>query len=110
MNRRLLILPSLFLWALPVRAALRYGLGSAVAHRSADLMNQAYQQTGNGGFPFLPSCGSNMGLFTALPVTDPTLVAINPIGHVFPPGHTFPADHAYFSFTGSSSNVNTYAP
>jgi hypothetical protein len=73
-------------------------------------MNQAYQQTGNNGFPFLPSCGSNMALFTAAPVTDPTFVAINPLGHVFPPGHTLPADHAYFAFTGSSANVNLYAP
>lgn len=110
MKRPLLILTVFTLWISPVWGALRYGLGSAVAHRSADLMNQAYQQTGNNGFPFLPSCGSNMALFTAPPVTDPTFVSINPMGHVFPPGHTFPADHAYFGFSGTSDNVNLFAP
>ncbi len=111
MKRSLLILSlSLTVGATPLSAALRFGLGSAVAKRSADLMNQAYQETGNNGFPFLPSCGSKMALFTAPPVTDPTFVAINPIGHVFPPGHTFPADHGYFAFSGTSANVNLYAP
>ena len=96
--------------------AFHLGLGNAAAAAGSKVVNNAnanYSAINGTVFdaPPLPSCGSNMALFTSAPVTDPTFVSINPIGHVFPPGHTFPADHAYFGFTtGVSPNINLYAP
>src|SRR5882762_1584391 len=112
MKHRLFLMSLLLcMMANPVPAALRFGLGNAVAKRSADLINTAGANT----LPArLPSCGGQMSFFTVAPISDPSLKAINPIGHVFPPGHTFPADHGYFLFntfsTATLLNVNLYAP
>ncbi len=111
MNPRILRVGlSFFLGVAPVQAALRFGLGSAVANRAAQLTNSAGEATNP--LP-LPSCGTKTDFFTTLPVNDSSLIAINPIGHVFPPGHTFPADHGYFFFNAplnSLLGVNLYAP
>jgi hypothetical protein len=103
----------MLLWTVPAQGALRYGLGDAVARRSADLINKAGTVVGPNGEPLLPSCGSNMALFTTPPVTDPSWIAIEPLGHFAPPGHTFPSDHNYYDINASSTallGVNQYAP
>ena len=96
--------------------AFHFGLGNAAAAEGAKVVNKAnsqYMAEGDLVVPALPSCGSNMALFTNPPVTDPTFVNFAPLGHIFPPGHTFPADHSYFNFNASSTQllgINLYAP
>jgi hypothetical protein len=112
-KRILPLTAALGLFAPAPAPAFHFGLGNAAAAQGAKVINQAnseYMSSNGVLVPALPSCGSNMALFTAPPVIDPTFVAINPLGHIFPPGHTFPADHGYFGFSGSSANVNLYAP
>jgi hypothetical protein len=110
MNRRFFILACTVLLAIPARSALRFGLGSAVADRGASTTNQASTVVGpDGGPPLLPSCGSQMALFTYLPVTDPNLINVAPVGSQL--GHTLPPDHMYFNFElYQGSTVVTYAP
>ncbi len=86
-------------------AAFHVGLGNAVASQGAKVTDKAASP--------LPSCGGRFTLFNLFPVNDPSLVAITPLGHNFPPGHTFPADHMYFNFNESTSaqmGINLYAP
>lgn len=89
----------------PPASALRFGLGNAAAGHGAKAVDKAVSE--------LPSCGGALTLFDTLPVTDPALAAVEPLGHVYPPGHTFPSDHLYFHFNLSTTallGVNLYAP
>ena len=101
----------------PALASFKFGLGNATAAEGAKVLNKAnsqYMDVNGVAVPALPSCGGNMALFTAAPVTDPAFVAIAPLGHVAPPGHTFPSDHLYWGLNVSSpggvDGINTYAP
>ncbi len=114
MKRRLLILTGLGLWAIPTWAALHFGLGSAVAKRSADLINQAgvitSNPSGDNVAPTLPACPDG-AIYDTLPTDLSQIAAIDPLGHVAPPPHTFPSDHIYFYRTiPVVSTVPIYAP
>ena len=98
----------------PVKAAVRYGLGSAVAKRSADLIHQAGATTGpvvgDNVAPTLPSCPAG-AIYDSVPTDLSQVLAIDPLGHVAPSPHTFPTDHIYFYRpVGSSTPVPVYAP
>src|SRR5437899_12491471 len=84
--------------ALPAPAALRFGLGNAVAKRSGELINKAGDSvtvTGDSVAATLPGCSSG-ALFDALPIDMTQVMGIDPLGHVQPTGHTFPSDHIYY--------------
>ncbi len=94
---------------------LRFGLGSAVAKRGADAINQAgasdaAKATGDAVIATLDSCPA--GAVYDSPPTDLSLIrGIEPLGHVAPPPHTFPSDHIYFYATTSTvEGVPVYAP
>ncbi len=113
MKRRLFILAGLALWAIPARAGLRFGLGDAVAKRSADLINQAGTNAavvGDNVAATLPNCPAG-SVFDSYP-TDMTMIGgIDPLGHVQPTGHTFPSDHIYYySSTTTVVTPPVYAP
>jgi hypothetical protein len=93
-NRTALVAVAIGLIAPIPALAFHFGLGNAAAAEGAKVVNKAnsqYMAEGDLVVPALPSCGSNMALFTSPPVTDPTFVNFAPLGHIFPPGHTFPA-------------------
>ncbi len=113
MKRQLLILVGIALWAAPTWAAFRFGLGSAVAKRSADLIDQAGANntlTGDNVAATLAACPAG-AVFDTLPTDLSTIGGIDPLGHVQPTGHTFPADHIYL-YASSTTSVNhpAYAP
>jgi len=113
MKQRLFILTGLILWVLPARAALRFGLGDAVAKRSADLINQAGANTavvGDNVAATLPSCPSG-AVLDSYPTEMAKIGGIDPLGHVQPTGHTFPSDHIYYySSTNSVVTPSVFAP
>src|SRR5579871_6730031 len=115
-NRTALVVVAFGLVAPTPARAFHFGLGNAAAAEGAKVINKAnseYMSSGGLVVPALPSCGSNMALFTAAPVTDPLFVSITPLGHFIPPGHTFPSDHNYYNFNASSTQllgINMYAP
>jgi len=96
-------------------AALRFGLGSAVAKRSADLIDKAAANdpanaVGDNVAATMASCPSGP-VYSTLPTDLSTIGAIDPLGHVNPSGHTFPADHIYFyASTTTSVSHTAYAP
>jgi hypothetical protein len=96
----------------PARASFHFGLGNAAAAEGAKVVNKAnseYMDVGGVALPALPSCGGNMALFTHLPVTDPNLINVAPLGSQL--GHIQPPDHMYFNFAiDPGSSVVTYAP
>ena len=95
--------------AVTAQAALRFGLGDAVAKRSADLMNSAgTMDHSSGSFldESLASCPAG-AVYDTLPTDLSTIAAIDPLGHVQPSGHTFPSDHIYFY--ASTTTVVTHA-
>src|SRR5690242_9125489 len=98
MKQRLLIMSIIVaLGAGPVRAGLRFGLGDAVAKRSAELINKAGASTTLVGFnaaQALPACSGNT-LYTALPTDLSGVSGIVPLGNLNPTGHTLPTDHIY---------------
>jgi len=115
-NRTALVAATLLIISQGSAYAFHFGLGNAAAAEGAKVVNKAnseYMSSDGLLVPKLPSCGSNMALFTSAPVTDPTFVSITPLGHFIPPGHTFPSDHNYYNFNASSTQllgINTYAP
>jgi hypothetical protein len=81
---------------IPALGALRFGLGDAVAKRSADLINKAgnYNLVGSAAAAALPACGAS-ALYTVDPLGVSNLTAMVPIGNLSPTGHVFPSDHGY---------------
>jgi hypothetical protein len=79
-------------------AALRFGLGNAVAKRSADLVNKAGEENhfnvGENAAASLPSC-SAAPFYTVSPSDPADITGIVPLGNLNPSGHTFPSDHIY---------------
>jgi hypothetical protein len=106
MNKRSLIAILIAAFASIANADLRFGLGSAVAHRSANLINEASE--GQSGLnSTLSGCANQRtgkigsASFTVAPLDVTTdVTAIIPLGNLNPPGHTFPTDHMYFYYTG----------
>lgn len=98
---------------LPASAAFRFGLGDAVAKRSAELINRAGDSqplVGDRVVATLPLCSGN-DLFDALPIDMSMIGGIDPLGHVQPTGHTFPSDHIYYySSTSTAYTPPVYAP
>jgi len=88
---------ALVLFALPRRAEPDpyLGLGSAVAHRGAQLVNKAL----NTQVTTQHSTGLKGPIvFTNAPIDLPTVDFLEPLGNLNPPGHTFPTDHIYFYY------------
>src|SRR5258706_5448224 len=108
MNKRTLILLGLLLGAIPVQSALRFGLGNAVAKRSAELINKGGANNaivGDSVAATLASCPAG-AILDSLPIEMNKIGGIDPLGHVQPTGHTFPADHIYYY----SSTTTVYTP
>lgn len=92
--------------------AFRFGLGNAVAHRGAELIDRANQQelVGERVAATLPYCSGNE-LFTVAPVDMSRIRGIDPLGHVQPTGHTMPSDHIYYyASTTTVAASPVYAP
>ncbi len=93
--------------------AFRLGLGDAVAHRSAELINTAGANdrlVGDRVIATLPVC-SGTALFDSFPIDMSMIGGIDPLGHVQPTGHTFPTDHIYYySSTSTAYTPPVYAP
>lgn len=101
-NARLIAAAALLWGLIPSPSwAFHVGLGNAVAGQGAKVTNKAANP--------LPSCGSQMALFTKLPITDPNLINLAPLGSQ--QGHILPPDHMYFNFPSFVSGGEvTYAP
>lgn len=92
------------------QAALRLGLGKAVAERSAELVNKSGTFTGDAVAATLASCSAG-GFFDSYPTDLGMIGGIDPLGHVQPTGHTLPTDHIYFySSTTTAYTPPVYAP
>src|SRR6266403_114913 len=116
MKKHLLVLSLAVTWSgSPVMAGLRFGLGDAVAKRSAELINKAAASdpanaTGQAVAATLPSCPSGP-VYDTLPTDLSTIGGIDPLGHVQPSGHTFPSDHIYmYASTITIVTHAAYAP
>src|SRR5262249_31073974 len=108
MRNRVVIVMGLLLAGIPARSAVRFGLGNAVAHRSADLVNKAgasQNVTGDNVAGTPASCPSG-AIFDSQPIEMSMTGGIDPPGHVQPTGHTFPTDHIYYY----SSTTTVYTP
>lgn len=103
----------LMLTTVPVEAGFRFGLGNAVAKRSAELINKAGDSNppvGDEVAALLPACPAGTP-FTILPTDMNMIGGIDPLGHVQPTGHTFPTDHIYYySSTTTAYTPPVYAP
>lgn len=113
MKRLALFSAGLLLCAFPATAALRFGLGDAVARRSAELINRAGDSehpVGDSVAATLAACSGNE-VFD-YPPTDMSMIGgVDPLGHVQPTGHTFPSDHIYFyTSTTTAFTPPVYAP
>jgi hypothetical protein len=96
---------------IPASAGLRFGLGDAVAKRSAELINKAGGSTaivGENVAGTLASCPSG-AIFDSLPIDMNLVRGVDPLGHVQPTGHTFPSDHIYY-YSSTSTVTPVYAP
>ncbi len=113
MKKRLLILIFCFFSLSKAQAGLHFGLGNAVAHRSAELIDEAGQRehpVGEAVAATLALCSGNSFL-DSLPIDMTMIGGIDPLGHVQPTGHTFPTDHIYFySSTSTAYTPPVYAP
>lgn len=113
MKRKIMMILCLLSLAAISRAAIQFGLGNAVAKRSATLINKAGAATplvGDSVAATLPSCPGS-AVYDSLPIDLSVIAGIDPLGHVAPSGHTFPSDHVYF-YSQSTSTVQhaLYAP
>ncbi len=117
MKRSLILLGLLipFLKIPPSYAGLRFGLGEAVAKRSAELIEKAAANdpanaVGDAVAATLASCPSG-AVYDTTPTDLSMIGGIDPLGHVAPSGHTFPSDHIYFySSTSTAYTPPVYAP
>jgi hypothetical protein len=113
MKRLLHIVTLVACAGVPAVAGVHFGLGDAVAKRSAELINKAGHSmpvTGDSVAATLANCPGG-AIFDTLPI-DMTLVGgIDPLGHVQPTGHTFPSDHIYYyASAGAAMMPTVYAP
>lgn len=113
MKKTGIALIGLALIAAPSWAGLRWGLGSAVAKRSANLIDRAVYESnpvGDRVAATLDHCPSS-GPYDTVPTDLSGIAGIDPLGHVFPSGHTFPSDHIYFyASTTTVMTHSVYAP
>src|SRR4051812_30620889 len=111
MRRLALIAVISLLVASGARAALRFGLGDAVAKRSAELIEKAGSSqsvVGENVAASLASCPAG-AIFDSFPIDMNLIRGIDPLGHVQPTGHTFPSDHIYY-YSSTSTVTPVYSP
>jgi hypothetical protein len=107
-SRRIIGLVILLSYVPSARADFRYGLGNAVAHRSAELINKAgASQVGDLFAATLPSCSASP-FYTVAPVSASNITGMVPLGNLAPTGHVFPSDHTYLYLMAGTYSV--YAP
>src|SRR5262245_16447554 len=98
MKSRKIIVILFLISAGAAQAAVRLGLGNAVAKRSAELINKAGDSNpivGEAVGATLAYCPAG-ALFDSLPIDMSMVRGVDPLGHVQPTGHTFPSDHIYY--------------
>jgi len=113
MRKLTLFVSLLFFSADSGSAALRFGLGNAVAKHSAELIDKAAANdpanaVGDAVAATLAHCPAS-AIYDTTPTDLSMIAGIDPLGHVAPSGHTFPTDHIYF-YAATAATPPVYAP